>query len=101
MAVAMEHRPRYVFATMDKTYSPSERGSTASKSAWKALCRLIPSSAPLHVLAITRDDGGRNFGRLLNLKDTLGRWKEWAMPMSILAGDGIELRRCCWIWGGT
>lgn len=50
--------------------------------------------SPLEVLAITSDENGENYGRLLRLlpKGAL-RWREWAAPMEMLAGDGSELRR--------
>lgn len=94
MAVAMEHRPRYV--VRDEWTQTYGRPGVWFHGLKIGVESIVPIDTfictPLHVLAITRDDGGRNFGRLLSLKDTLGRWKEWAMPMSILAGDGIELR---------
>ena len=46
---------------------------------------------PLHVEAITSNDGG-DFGRLLRFRNTLGDWREWAMPMHLLKGRGEELR---------
>lgn len=48
---------------------------------------------PLHVEAQTSDASDNNYGRLLKLKTTQGRWRTWAMPMELLAGDGAELRR--------
>ena len=47
---------------------------------------------PLHIDAVTFDGAGQNFGRLLRFKDTLGRWRNWAMPMEMLKGDGADLR---------
>lgn len=47
---------------------------------------------PLHVLAVTTDSGDGNYGRLLRFKTTTGRWKQWAMPMAMLRGDGSDLR---------
>ena len=47
---------------------------------------------PLHVVAVTTDSGDGNYGRLLRLKTTTGRWKSWAMPMAMLRGDGSDLR---------
>lgn len=46
---------------------------------------------PLHVEAVTTDDHGGSYGRMLRFR-TRGGWKSWAMPMSMLAGDGKELR---------
>ena len=48
--------------------------------------------SPLHIDAITSDSEGNNFGRLLRFKPTVGSVREWAMPMDLLAGDGVQLR---------
>ena len=48
--------------------------------------------SPMHVDAITFDGQEINFGRLLRFKNTLGRWREWAMPMDMLRGGGDDLR---------
>ncbi|MBK7001965.1 MAG: DUF927 domain-containing protein [Rhodoferax sp.] len=48
--------------------------------------------SPLHIEAITFDAQSNNFGRLLRFKTTVGKWREWAMPMELLAGDGCQLR---------
>ena len=48
--------------------------------------------SPLHVNAVTFDGQDNNFGRLLRFKNTLGRWREWAMPMELLRAAGDELR---------
>lgn len=50
-------------------------------------------SGPVHIRAQTSDEGGSSFGRLLRFQNTAGRWREWAMPQELLAGDGVELRR--------
>ena len=47
--------------------------------------------SPLHVEAITSNGDG-HFGRLLRFRNSLGRWREWAMPMAMLRGNGEELR---------
>ncbi len=47
---------------------------------------------PLHIEAVTYDHQENNFGRLLRFRNTLGRWREWAMPMELLSGSGEELR---------
>ena len=41
---------------------------------------------------MTFDGQENNFGRLLRFKNTLGRWREWAMPMELLRGAGDDLR---------
>lgn len=48
--------------------------------------------SPLHIDAVTFDGQSNNFGRLLRFKPTVGKWREWAMPMELLAGDGSQLR---------
>jgi putative DNA primase/helicase len=48
--------------------------------------------SPLHVEAVTHDGQANNFGRLLRFMNSLGHWREWAMPMELLAGDGAILR---------
>lgn len=48
--------------------------------------------SPLHVEAITSSNGA-HFGRLLRFRNTLGQWREWAMPMAMLSGSGEDLRR--------
>ncbi|MVV47535.1 DUF927 domain-containing protein [Pseudomonas sp. PB120] len=47
--------------------------------------------SPLHVMAITSRDGA-DFGRLLRFQNTLGNWRDWAMPMHLLKGSGEDLR---------
>ena len=47
---------------------------------------------PLDVLAETRDDRGSNWGLLLAWRDNDERAHRWAMPRSMLAGDGVEIR---------
>lgn len=46
----------------------------------------------LEVAAFTRDAKGDGWGRLLRWRDSEGRAHEWAMPMSLLSGDGGEIR---------
>ena len=41
---------------------------------------------------MTFDGQDNNFGRLLRFKNTLGRWREWAMPMELLKAGGDDLR---------
>ncbi|SET60805.1 putative DNA primase/helicase [Nitrosospira multiformis] len=49
-------------------------------------------SSPLYVEAVTYDGKDNHFGRMLRFKNTIGGWREWAMPMQMLAGTGDELR---------
>lgn len=48
--------------------------------------------SPLYIDAVTFDGQANNFGRLLRFKNSLGHWREWAMPMELLRGAGDELR---------
>lgn len=48
--------------------------------------------SPLHVEAVTVDGQDNNYGRLLRFKNARKRWREWAMPMAMLAGDGVLMR---------
>ncbi|QXP83019.1 DUF927 domain-containing protein [Methylococcus sp. Mc7] len=48
--------------------------------------------SPLFIDAVTHDAAEGNFGRLLRFKNTVGHWREWAMPMELLRGSGEELR---------
>jgi len=58
--------------------------------------------SPLEVLAITSDERGENFGRLLRLQPKgATHWREWAAPMEMLAGDGAELRAVLLNMGAT
>lgn len=47
--------------------------------------------SPLYVEAITSREGS-DFGRLLRFRNSLGGWREWSMPMSLMAGSGEILR---------
>jgi len=48
--------------------------------------------SPLHVDAVTTDAHDGNYGRLLRIKTTRGKWVTWAMPMMLLRGDCSDLR---------
>jgi putative DNA primase/helicase len=56
--------------------------------------------SPLHVEAVTEDGQDNNFGRLLRFRNTLGRWREWALPMEMLRGNGDEMRGVL-LWMGV
>ncbi|AWM88628.1 hypothetical protein C4E04_19095 [Microvirga sp. 17 mud 1-3] len=53
---------------------------------WRWFC------SRLEVSAETRSSEGEEWGRLLSVTDRDGRVKTWAMPMSMLAGDGTAYR---------
>ncbi|RKP58632.1 DUF927 domain-containing protein [Pararobbsia silviterrae] len=48
--------------------------------------------SPLWVCAITRNREDGDYGRLLEILSPSGRLKKWSMPMSMLAGDGNDVR---------
>lgn len=95
-----QERPRFV--VLDDTYTAAD-GSKYRAGVWYFGVKqskgdnpptLVQSwiCSPLHVDAVTFDNTGANFGRLLRLRDTLGKWKVWAMPMEMLRGDSADLR---------
>ena len=47
----------------------------------------------LIVAAVTRDEESLNHGKLLVFEDSFGVEHKWAMPMEMLAGEGLEYRR--------
>src|SRR5690349_7177 len=47
----------------------------------------------LEIRALTHDERGENWGRMLVTTDRNGTEHAWAMPMEMLAGDGTEYRR--------
>ncbi|MBS3021643.1 hypothetical protein DJFAAGMI_04417 [Comamonas sp. PE63] len=97
---AEQERPRYV--VLDEPYTASD-GSKYRPGVWYFGIRpnkgdspptLVQQwiCSPLHVDAVTFDNTGANFGRLLRFRNTLGKWGQWAMPMEMLRGDGADLR---------
>lgn len=72
----MKYRPGVWYFSSDKDGNPVH--------AW--IC------SPLRVDAITFDGQDNNFGRLLRFRNSVGRCREWAMPMELLKGAGDELR---------
>ena len=67
-------------------------GMTEAKNETPAMPFDLWFCSPLHIDAVTFDGQANNFGRLLRFKNSLGRWREWAMPMELLRGAGDELR---------
>ncbi|MBF0283964.1 MAG: DUF927 domain-containing protein [Magnetococcales bacterium] len=65
-------------------FFPPSDGETEAKPIW--IC------SPLRVVARTRNDHQEGHGRVLEFPDADGHLHQWAMPMSLLAGDGTELR---------
>ena len=53
----------------------------------------------LRVMAVTRDDGSENWGRLLEVTDRDGVTHEWAMPSTMMAGSGLAYREVLMSYG--
>lgn len=49
--------------------------------------------SPLRIVAMTRDAKSAEWGRLLEWEDAEGVRHQWAMPMELLQGDGLDVRR--------
>ena len=95
----MEERPRYVVLDdWKKSVAGNHRpgvyycGVKVNKQGEIQSTFDLWFCSPLHIDAVTFDGEGNNFGRLLRFKPTVGKWREWAMPMELLAGDGSQLR---------
>ncbi len=52
----------------------------------------VPFGTELNVIALTRNQDGEEWGRLLEIVDRDGNRHEWAMPQHLLAGSGEGLR---------
>src|SRR3954453_17944694 len=50
-------------------------------------------SGPFDIMAESRDETGWSWGVLLRWEDQDGRSRDWAVPRSMLASDGVEIRR--------
>jgi hypothetical protein len=52
--------------------------------------------SPLYIDKTTNTEDGKFFGRLLHFRDTLGRWRTWAMPWNCCV---VRVKNCaanCW-----
>ena len=47
---------------------------------------------PLQIVAMTRDANSSAWGRLLEWPDSDGVRHQWAMPLELLQGDGVDVR---------
>lgn len=95
----LDHRPRYVVLDdwvehAGSKYKPGvyHCGIAKGKADGPPEPFEIWICSPIHIDAVTFDGQNNNFGRLLRFKPTVGKWREWAMPMELLAGDGAALR---------
>lgn len=95
----MDERPRYVVLddwqeSRNGKHRPGVYHCTFKEGKGTAPPEIFNTwiCSPLHIDALTFDGQNNNFGRLLRFKPTVGKWREWAMPMELLAGDGTQLR---------
>lgn len=66
-------------------YQGADNGGKPPPKSW--IC------APLHVKAATRDAKSSDWGRLLEWQDRDGVIHQWAMPLELLQGDCLEIRK--------
>ncbi len=71
---------------VEKRIQRDDKDAGPSTITWKWFCSVLV------VAAETRSSEGEEWGRLLEITDRDGRVKTWAMPMSMLAGDGTAYR---------
>lgn len=81
-----EPRFRVVAYGVEKRIEREDKETGETVSEWRWVC------SPVRVLAQTRDPGGEDWGKLLEIRDPDGKVKQWAMPNALLAGDGAGLR---------
>lgn len=77
--------------TLNSNYSPGVWWHGTKEEKGKPVAYDKRVCSPLHVEAVTSSDGA-DFGRLLRFRNTLGDWRDWAMPMHLLKGSGEDLR---------
>ena len=63
---------------------PPDKDGNAKPPLW--IC------GPLRIVAMTRDQKSSAWGRLLEWSDSDGVQHQWAMPLEILQGDGVDMR---------
>mgnify|MGYP000131917832 FL=1 len=77
--------PRFEVNDQGVWYHGTDKDGKATAPIW--IC------APLRVTARTRDSENTDWGYLLEFDDPEGKPKVWAMPASMLSGDGNEYRK--------
>lgn len=63
---------------------PPDKDGNAKPPLW--IC------GPLQIVAMTRDQKSSAWGRLLEWPDSDGVRHQWAMPLELLQGDGVDVR---------
>ncbi len=81
-----ESRFRIVADGVEKRVERENKETGETLTEWRWVC------SPLRVLAQTRDPGGEEWGKLLEIRDQDGKAKQWPMPNALLASDGAALR---------
>lgn len=77
---------RLALRGVERRVETTDRATGETTVEWRWLC------SHLEVEAHTRDADGDEWGRLLVVRDRDGRLKSWAMPMALLAGEGVAYR---------
>jgi putative DNA primase/helicase len=85
-------KPVYEWPFRLRDNSVLGRIETEDKETGKKTIEWRPICSYLEVDSETRDIHGENWGRILIVKDRDGRSHKWAMPMSLIAGDGVAYR---------
>ena len=67
-------------------FGVEKKTDTPDGEEWRWFC------SPLEIIAATRDSRGEEWGRLVKVTDMDGQCRTWALPMSLLAGDGSAYR---------
>lgn len=80
---------------VEKKTEIEDKVTFEKKEVWNLFC------SRLEVLADTRSHDGKNWGRLLRITDRDGTVKDWAMPMSLMAGEGAAYRESLYDLGFT
>ena len=71
---------------VERRIDHTDKETGAVTSEWRWFC------SHLEIVAETRSSQGEDWGRLLQISDRDNRAKEWAMPMTMMAGDGQAYR---------
>jgi uncharacterized protein (DUF927 family) len=79
--------PPDFFVTRDGVFYRARKADGTEKIQVLKVC------SELKVTALVRDPASENWGRVLEFKDADGVPHQWVMPMAMLAGDGVDLRK--------
>jgi putative DNA primase/helicase len=80
------------FRVLEKPFKIGEKTYPSGVWYFEKEGKLTRICSPLFITATTCDSNQDNFGRLLRFKNSLGKWRTWAMPMALLSSSGDELR---------